>query len=100
MKRSRLSWHKKERRESLPWKPRRIREDAAGMWKLRHEAYERSNGKCECGCGERVDWYSGHLHHIVSRARGGSDEMDNLLFITPDCHKNMHGRVQWSRKSA
>ena len=97
MKRSRISWKRKRRRESSPWLPQRIREDAAGMMRLRHEAFERSAGKCECGCGERVDWWSGHLHHVISRARGGSDELSNLLFITPDCHKTIHGKLQWRR---
>jgi 5-methylcytosine-specific restriction endonuclease McrA len=46
-----------------------------------------------------VDWYSGHLHHVVSRARGGSDELENLLFITSECHKNLHGKVQWSKSA-
>ena len=99
MKRARWTWTRKPRRESSPWLPRRIREDAAGMRRLRHEAFERSNGKCECGCGARVDWYSGHLHHVVSRARGGSDELENLLFITSECHKNLHGKVQWSKSA-
>jgi 5-methylcytosine-specific restriction endonuclease McrA len=99
LKRARYSWKRKPRRESSPWLPRRIREDAAGMARLRREAFERSQGVCECGCGQPVDWWSGHLHHVLSRAKGGSDELDNLLFITPDCHKTLHGRVQWSKSA-
>jgi len=99
MKRARICWRKKVRRERPPWLPPMIREDAAGMRRLRHEAYDRSGGKCECGCGARIDWYTGHLHHVVSRARGGSDEIGNLLFITPECHKTLHGKLHWTRSA-
>lgn len=74
------------------------------MARLRSDAYVRSMGICECGRVEclarplrlrRVNWPDGHLHHIVSRARGGSDVLENVQFITSRCHREITGEPQW-----
>jgi 5-methylcytosine-specific restriction endonuclease McrA len=74
------------------------------MAQLRAAAYHRSQGICECGTYEcqaqpqrlrRVNWFDGQLHHIVSRARGGSDELDNVLFVTRDCHRRLTGELKF-----
>jgi len=31
-----------------------------------------------------------HIHHIVSRADGGTDEYENLIVLCPTCHDNVH----------
>lgn len=71
--------------------------DAAGMSSLRMDAYERSGGVCECGlvkkrkaCGKFVHWNYGELHHIKYRSRGGSDTIENVAFIRPECHEYIH----------
>jgi len=87
------------------WKSGRIREDSTGMARLRSAAYARSEGHCECwrhpgreDCRKRVNWYDGNLHHIISRARGGSDVIDNVAFITRACHNEITGqpRFNWN----
>jgi 5-methylcytosine-specific restriction endonuclease McrA len=31
-----------------------------------------------------------HLHHIIPIARGGSDRIENLVFLHPMCHQQLH----------
>jgi len=109
IRRSPLKPKPREHKESAPWRPPRIRLDAIGMAKLRSEAYERSQGICECGrpkCKHRperlrrVTWYDGQLHHIVSRARGGPDSLENTQFITRLCHAEIHGSLRWTNRGA
>lgn len=30
------------------------------------------------------------VHHIIERREGGSDELDNLIVICPNCHRSVH----------
>jgi 5-methylcytosine-specific restriction endonuclease McrA len=103
--RTRRSWIRpKKRVRKVSWRTGRVREDAAGMARLRSEAFHRSCGLCECGRAaclirstrERlVTWADGHLHHVVSRARGGSDVLENVQFITRRCHREITGELHW-----
>lgn len=86
------------------WRTGRVIEDNKGMARLRSEAYARSGGRCECGladesrrCTARVTWFDGHLHHIVSRAHGGSDVLSNVCLVTVPCHKELTGVLHWTR---
>lgn len=97
----------KRKVKSISWRSGRVKEDATGMARLRAAAYERSNGICECGrpeCKGRamqlrvVNWPDGHLHHVISRGRGGSDVLDNVQFITSLCHSEITGTPQWNFK--
>lgn len=100
IRRTPLRYKPKRAKVSAPWRNQVIRLDARGMASLRSAAYERSEGICECGRPEcekremrlrRVTWSDGQLHHVVSRARGGSDVLDNVQFITWQCHREIHG---------
>lgn len=31
-----------------------------------------------------------NIHHIVERVKGGSDSMDNLVLLHPNCHRQLH----------
>lgn len=31
-----------------------------------------------------------HIHHIVEKSNGGSDELNNLLLLCPNCHYTIH----------
>ena len=35
-----------------------------------------------------------HVHHIKERSEGGSDDLDNLLLVCPNCHTTIHHGVQ------
>lgn len=49
----------------------------------------RMNLPCSC-CGFYVDGVSLDVHHIKPRKEGGSDCMDNLTYICPNCHRIAH----------
>ena len=34
-----------------------------------------------------VGW---HVHHLVHKVNGGSDDLDNLLLLHPNCHQQLH----------
>ena len=106
IRRSRVKWKPRQKKLSAPWRPERIRLDSKGMAELRSQAYARSGGICECGRPEcvngpqnlrRVTWYDGQLHHVISRARGGPDTLENVQFITRRCHAIITGELQWRK---
>jgi len=105
IRRSPLKPKPRNTKAPAPWHAPRVRLDSTGMARLRSEAFARSGGICECGREEcqklperlrRVTWYDGHLHHIVSRARGGSDEISNVAFVKRECHYILTGTLQWT----
>ena len=55
--------------------------------KIRKKALERAGYRCK-KCGS--DSQRLHVHHIKPRKDGGSDEMDNLKVLCPDCHADEH----------
>lgn len=63
-------------RNPLPWNWEQIRK----------QVLERDGWKCTA-CG-RTDHL--HVHHIVPRSAGGSDELDNLTTLCVRCHSNQH----------
>ena len=61
------------------------------MGKLRQDAFARSRGFCENSidgkrCKTRISWGDFHLAHIISRGRGGSDDLTNVLAACQPCH--------------
>ncbi len=52
--------------------------------------WRRQARKCPC-CGQVILLELGaHTHHIVYRVMGGSDTMDNLMLLHPECHRQLH----------
>ncbi len=90
--------HVKVKAEANPFDPkwelyfeqreeRRMRIALSGRpWTLWH----RQNGRCPA-CRESItvetDW---HSHHVVWRINGGSDRLDNLVLLHPNCHRQVH----------
>jgi len=37
-------------------------------------------------CGDKTENQNLHVHHIISRRRGGTDNVDNLVSLCPKCH--------------
>lgn len=53
---------------------------------------------CSC-CGIFIDKsVVFDVHHIIPRKNGGSDEMDNLTYICPNCHRVAHTNVALLQK--
>lgn len=44
---------------------------------------------CSC-CGFYIEGVSLDIHHILPRQLGGSDDMSNLTYICPNCHRIAH----------
>lgn len=58
--------------------------------KLRIQILRRDNGLCqcrECQGGKLRARQATEVHHIKSKASGGTDDPDNLQAINKDCHK-------------
>lgn len=53
----------------------------------RHSALQRDDFSCQsCGISDcRL-----HVHHKVPRSAGGTDHLDNLVTLCPDCHADEH----------
>jgi hypothetical protein len=45
--------------------------------------------KCDC-CGKTVPSCQIHEHHMVKRASGGQDDIENIAFIDSYCHTAIH----------
>jgi len=90
LRRTALRTKAKQHKESAPWRPQRIRLNAREMAELRHELFARTNGLCE-KCFKFVGWYEGHAHHRIKRSQGGSDVLENLEWLCPNCHGREHG---------
>ena len=106
LKRSRIKFKRKTRRVAM--NSGKVREDAKGMAQLRHSAYLRSEGRCECyrvadefrgefGPCRRlpVSEEFGELHHSKPR----SDVLERVSFLRKECHEIITGRLQWSRSA-
>ena len=52
---------------------------------------QRQDGKCPI-CKQMLDGTPAdfHLHHIIPTARGGTDRVENLVFVHPNCHRQLH----------
>jgi RNA-directed DNA polymerase len=60
-----------------------------GRRKLRH-LWKQQNGLCP-QCGGRITTLTGwHGHHVLWRSRGGSDAIENLELLHPNCHRQRH----------
>lgn len=44
-------------------------------------------------CGWYVEGVVGDLHHIVEKKNGGTDDMSNLTYICPNCHRLVHSGI-------
>jgi RNA-directed DNA polymerase len=48
------------------------------------------DGKCPV-CDRPLTLEEGwHVHHLLWRSRGGTDEIDNLFLLHPNCHRQVH----------
>ena len=65
----------------------------------RHQVFVRDNGRCHfCGAWYGENW--GEAHHIIPRGKGGSDDLDNIVWSDKKCHRAEHVRPMWTPKQA
>lgn len=54
--------------------------------------WREQDGYCPI-CQQKVTTETGwHVHHIEPRALGGTDNIENLIFVHPTCHRQIHAR--------
>lgn len=54
--------------------------------------WHRQKGRCPV-CLQQVTAETGwNAHHVVWKVLGGSDRIDNLVLLHPDCHRQIHSR--------
>lgn len=53
---------------------------------VRLQAWERSGGRCECGCGQKILGRP-EYDHITPAAIGGSNDLDNCRVMAKRCHR-------------
>lgn len=57
----------------------------------------RMNLPCSC-CGFHISGVVLDIHHINPKAKGGTDDMSNLTYICPNCHRIAHTDTQLLNK--
>lgn len=72
----------------LQW---RMSESIAGRAKL-SRLWKKQEGRC-AECAERMTSETGwHIHHVIWRTFGGTDDQSNLRLLHPTCHVQLHAR--------
>jgi RNA-directed DNA polymerase len=102
--------HVKVRGEANPYDPawelyfeERLTAQMAGTLTGRGRArylWLEQGGNCLV-CGQPLTLEEGwHLHHLLWRSRGGSDEVENLALLHPNCHRQVHSEGLAVEKAA
>jgi len=59
---------------------------------VKRDAFMRSNGRCECGCGRKI-LGTPEYHHAVPAAIGGEATLENCVVMDPKCHRVRTARL-------
>ncbi len=66
-----------------------LRESMRGKQKLL-KLWLRQQKCCPC-CKQLITLETGwNTHHVIERHKGGSDKLDNLVMLHPNCHRQVH----------
>lgn len=73
-----------EKRQALIWlKSQNGRNRIVAIWR-------KQKRRCPI-CGQSFSQETGwDIHHIVRKTQGGSDNLDNLVMLHPNCHRQLH----------
>ncbi|HHH6702879.1 TPA: group II intron reverse transcriptase/maturase [Escherichia coli] len=73
-----------EKRQALIWlKSQNGRNRIVAIWR-------KQKRRCPV-CGQSFSQETGwDIHHIVRKTQGGSDNLDNLVMLHPNCHRQLH----------
>ena len=70
---------------------RKMTQTLQGRKTLLH-LWHSQNGKCPI-CNQAISKETGwHVHHILEKAKGGSDIWSNLVMLHPNCHMQVHSQ--------
>ena len=60
------------------------------LWRpLRQFVYGRDGGHCQY-CGEPVELFEAHIHHVLELSENGTNHPSNLKTLCVKCHKERH----------
>ncbi|MGI9452162.1 MAG: HNH endonuclease signature motif containing protein [Geminicoccaceae bacterium] len=66
-----------------------MKDSLRGRQRLLH-LWRAQKGKCP-NCHEPITKNTGwHVHHILPKAQGGTDNLANLILLHPNCHRQVH----------
>lgn len=51
-------------------------------------AFQRANGRCECGCGVKIIAGEVEYDHIIEVALGGTNDLENCRVMRSKCHRS------------
>lgn len=75
-----------DQRLAQKWLEGTRRKRLVTLWKIQ-------NGNCP-QCGQKITKESGwHMHHIIQRVYGGTDNLSNLVLLHPNCHRQVHSQI-------
>lgn len=58
-------------------------------WKF--EVHKRDGFTCQiCGAKEEPEHPTFQVHHVVFKCNGGSNDLNNLQLLCPECHRKLH----------
>lgn len=65
----------------------------AWRYKRRLQIFDKTGGYCwHCNNPLGFDW---HADHLLPRAHGGSNKLDNLVPSCPDCNQEKSDHIEW-----
>ncbi len=73
-----------EQRRAYAW------QNSKSKLKRVFQLWKRQDGLCPMCKSEITFDTKWHVHHVVERFKGGSDTMDNLVLLHPNCHRQLH----------
>jgi 5-methylcytosine-specific restriction endonuclease McrA len=72
--------------KNFPWHWRM----PAALWReMRQYIYARDGGRCQY-CGEPVELFECHIHHVLELSESGTNHPTNLKTACIGCHKKRH----------
>ena len=77
-------------KSNWPTTSRHLRGYGSKWDKIRREVLKRDKGLCRCDQCKGGDIRllpATEVHHIISKAKGGTDDLSNLQAINKECHK-------------
>ncbi|BAC07667.1 group II intron reverse transcriptase/maturase [Thermosynechococcus vestitus] len=98
---TRIQRHVKIKADANPFLPewaeyfeerKKLKEAPAQYRRIRRELWKKQGGICPVCGGEIEQDMLTEIHHILPKHKGGSDDLDNLVLIHANCHKQVHSR--------
>ncbi|BAY51406.1 reverse transcriptase [Thermostichus vulcanus NIES-2134] len=98
---TRIQRHVKIKADANPFLPewaeyfekrKKLKKAPAQYRRIRRELWKKQGGICPVCGGEIEQDMLTDIHHILPKHKGGSDDLDNLVLIHANCHKQVHSR--------